>query len=470
MNPNYQPARDDDAEWSVLSAVFTEPTLLERDREGLTNPDNYWQPVGKEVAKAIRQGVPLDAVAMGQHVTEKLGNGAVGLFSEKVLCGSVAVATFGFWLDRLKRAAARRRIQESAYAALLAVEDKEADIDKVAGGLVDKVRTLGFSRNGLPDIQSATELDSHDIPEPDELIAGLLHKGCKMVLGGTSKSMKTWTLMDLAISLAKAIKWWNFATREARVLFINFEIKEWSFRARLRKICEAKGIEMPSNLHIWNLRGYSADLAKLRPKIIEKLAKKEYDVVIFDPIYKLYGGKDENSAGDMAELMNEMDKIAVEGNVAVIFGHHFAKGDSTKKSSIDRMSGSGVFARDPDTILVLSHHQEDGVFVVEATVRDFKPVDAFCVKWSYPLMTYAPEENPDDLKTNDKHKFDQNELIALIEPGGTTYAKLAEKAKTEMNMPKPTLTRYLKRLVEAKRITKDSTQFGDVYKAADKPF
>ena len=193
-------------------------------------------------------------------------------------------------------------------------------------------------------------------------------------------------------------------------------------------------------------------------------------MVIFDPIYKLYGGKDENSAGDMAELMNEMDKIAVEGNAAVIFGHHFAKGDSTKKSSIDRMSGSGVFARDPDTILVLSHHQEDGVSVVEATVRDFKPVDPFCVKWSYPLMTYAPEENPDDLKTNDKHKFDQNELIALIEPGGTTYAKLAEKAKTEMNMPKPTLTRYLKRLVEAKRITKDSTQFGDVYKAADKPF
>ena len=131
-----------------------------------------------------------------------------------------------------------------------------------------------------------------------------------MVLGGTSKSMKTWTLMDLAISLAKAIKWWNFATREARVLFINFEIKEWSFRARLRKICEAKGIEMPSNLHIWNLRGYSADLAKLRPKIIEKLAKKEYDVVIFDPIYKLYGGKDENSAGEMGQLMNEMDKIA----------------------------------------------------------------------------------------------------------------------------------------------------------------
>jgi hypothetical protein len=470
MNPNYQPARDDDAEWSVLAAMFADPALASRDKPTLCDPASFWQPVGKEVATAMGKGIPLDAVAMGRHMTDKLGNGAVALFSEKVLCGQVAAATFGYWLDRLKRAADRRRIQESAYAALVSVEDRDADIEKVAGGLVEKVRRLGFARSGLPDIHTATELDDRDIPEPDELIGGMLHKGAKMVLGGTSKSMKTWSLMDLAVCLARAMRWWNFVTRESRVLFINFEIKEWSFRARLRKICEAKGISMPANLHIWNLRGYSADLAKLRPKIVERLAKGEYDVVIFDPIYKLYGGKDENSAGDMAELMNEMDKIAVEGNVAVIFGHHFAKGDATKKTSIDRMSGSGVFARDPDTILVLSHHQEDGVFVVDATVRDFKPVEPFCVRWSYPLMTYAPEENPDDLKTADKHKFDQNDLIALIEPTGSTYAKLAEKAKEEMQMPKPTLTRYLRRLVEAKKVTKESTQFGEIYRAADKPF
>ena len=45
-----------------------------------------------------------------------------------------------------------------------------------------------------------------------------------------------------------------------------------------------------------------------------------------------------------------------------------------------------------------------------------------------------------------------------------------EKAQEEMKMPKPTLTRYLKRLVEAKKVTKETTQFGDVYRAADKPF
>ena len=470
MNPNYQPARDEEAEWSVLSSLFAEPALLDRARAEVTDPDNFFQPLGKSVAKALGKGVPPDPVAMGEWVEEKLGNGAIGQFSEKVLGGTIATATFNYWRERLLRAAKRRKVQQAAYDALLGVEDKEVDPAAVAVSLTEKIRGIGASRGGLPPIMPATELDSHDIPEPDELIAGLLHKGCKMVLGGTSKSMKTWTLMDLAVCMAEELKWWNFQTGKARVLFINFEIKEWSFRARLRKICEAKGIAIPANLHTWNLRGYSADLATLRPKIVERLAKKEYDVVIFDPIYKLYGGKDENSAGEMGQLMNEMDRIAVEGNVAVIFGHHFAKGDSTKKSSIDRMSGSGVFARDPDTILVLSQHQEDGVFVVEPTVRDFKPVDPFCVKWSYPLMTYAPEENPDDLRTGNNLKFDQNELIALIEPTGSTFAKLAEKAMAELRMPKPTLSRYIKRLVEAKRIVKEMCQFGEIYRVSDKPF
>ena len=85
-------------------------------------------------------------------------------------------------------------------------------------------------------------------------------------------------------------------------------------------------------------------------------------------------------------------------------------------------------------------------------------------------MTYAPEENPDDLRTGNNLKFDQNELIALIEPTGSTFAKLAEKAMAELRMPKPTLSRYIKRLVEAKRIVKEMCQFGEIYRVSDKPF
>lgn len=39
-------------------------------------------------------------------------------------------------------------------------------------------------------------------PPPPEIIHGVLHQGCKLVLGGSSKTFKSWTLLDLALSVA----------------------------------------------------------------------------------------------------------------------------------------------------------------------------------------------------------------------------------------------------------------------------
>ena len=55
----------------------------------------------------------------------------------------------------------------------------------------------------------------------------------------------------------------------------------------------------------------------------------------------------------MANFTNQFDKIATELNCAVIYCHHHSKGSQGGKNSIDRSSGSGVFARDPDAILDL---------------------------------------------------------------------------------------------------------------------
>jgi hypothetical protein len=40
---------------------------------------------------------------------------------------------------------------------------------------------------------------------------------------------------------------------------------------------------------------------------------------------------------------------------------------------MDRMSGSGVFARDADTILTLTEHEVEGCFAVEMNLRNLPP-------------------------------------------------------------------------------------------------
>ena len=473
MNPNYQPARDDEAEWSVLSAVFAEPSLADKTGKDIFDPDNYWQPVGKSVAMAIRGGFPPDAVAIGQWVNDHLGNGAVTQFSEKVLCGTVSVGAFDFWKKRLLAAAKRRKVQAAAYKALLGVEDRDADADGVAAGMVEAIRNMAARETGLPPILPATEFEASQMDEPPELLAGVLHKGCKMVIGGTSKSMKTWTLLDLGLSMANGISWWNFKTAKCRVLFMNFEIKPHSFRKRIRAVCDAKKMPIPENFHVWNLRGHSADLRTLRPRLVERIGDGIYDVIIFDPIYKVYGDRDENSAGQMGELMVELDKIAVAMDVSTIFGHHFAKGNLSTRSAIDKMSGSGVFARDPDSILIMSPHKEDNVFVVDVVLRDFKPVDPFCVKWDYPLMRYAPEENPDQIKTEaNQTKYTDEDVMKYLDSKGISFTELTKKVKADPGMSQPTLSKYVKRLVEAGRIERESTLTGcgDILKKKDVDF
>ena len=89
---------------------------------------------------------------------------------------------------------------------------------------------------------------------------------------------------------------------------------------------------------------------QLAPKLIRRAVKKHYTAVIIDPIYKVITG-DENSADQMARFCNQFDKIAKELKSSVIYCHHHSKGGQGLKRSIDRSSGSGVFARDPDAIL-----------------------------------------------------------------------------------------------------------------------
>ena len=57
----------------------------------------------------------------------------------------------------------------------------------------------------VPPIVSRTQLHARPESEPPQLVSGILHQGCKMILAGTSKTNKSWCLIDLALSVACGI-------------------------------------------------------------------------------------------------------------------------------------------------------------------------------------------------------------------------------------------------------------------------
>ena len=69
-------------------------------------------------------------------------------------------------------------------------------------------------------IEDAYHLCAREIALPPELIQGLLHWGSKLLLGGASKSYKTWMLLLLALCIAYGLPWLGYQTAQARVLFV----------------------------------------------------------------------------------------------------------------------------------------------------------------------------------------------------------------------------------------------------------
>jgi RecA-family ATPase len=187
----------------------------------------------------------------------------------------------------------------------------------------------------LPDLIDAADFLTTPIDPPAELVAGILHKGSKLAFGGSSKSFKTWTLLDLAISVATGADWLGRSTAKGKVLFLNFEIQPHAWQRRIATVAKAKGVEIqPGQIILWNLRGHAADFRQIIPRIIERARRENFALIVLDPIYKLYGGTDENAAGDVAALLNSLEKLATETGAAIAFGTHFAKGNAAGKEAI----------------------------------------------------------------------------------------------------------------------------------------
>ena len=176
-----------------------------------------------------------------------------------------------------------------------------------------------------------------------------------MLLAGPSKAGKSFALIELTIAIAEGTNWLGFKCSQGKVLYVNLELDQASCLHRFQDVYKALGIPPRSlqNIDIWNLRGKAVPMDKLAPKLIRRSENRHYVAVIIDPIYKVITG-DENSADQMANFCNQFDKICTSLQCAVIYCHHHSKGAQGGKKSMDRASGSGVFARDPDALLDLT--------------------------------------------------------------------------------------------------------------------
>lgn len=269
----------------------------------------------------------------------------------------------------------------------------------------------------LPDPESLDDV-WNNLPElAPTLIDGMLRQGHKMLIAGPSKAGKSFLQIEMCIAIAEGKKWLNWDCTQGKIMYVNLELDRASCLHRFKDVYQALGWQ-PSNLKnidIWNLRGKSRPMDKLAPMLIRRAAKKNYIAIVIDPIYKVITG-DENSADQMSNFCNQFDKVCTELGVAVIYCHHHSKGSQGGKKSMDRASGSGVFARDPDALIDLIELETTEELMKQ---QENKAVCDACRQYLDAHYKWEEDLSQDDLCSSFqmlnycKEKLDKWQMIAL---------------------------------------------------------
>jgi AAA domain len=242
---------------------------------------------------------------------------------------------------------------------------------------------------------------------PAQVVAGCLYRGCRLVIGGSPKSYKTWLMMQLCHCIANGLPFLGLSTTKGNVLYCNFELLEPDCRHRFETISKAFSTGSRDRIYVVQLRGKSRAINPVTlTQLTEIILDCDFMLASFDPVYKLLGSRDENKAGDVADLLEPLERIADQGQAALAFCHHFAKGSQSLKYAIDRLAGSNVFARDVDVALTLTELDEEDCFVVEIRQRSFPEIKPFGVRWTYPIFV----------------RDDSIDIARLREPGRKTSA------------------------------------------------
>lgn len=255
----------------------------------------------------------------------------------------------------------------------------------------------------------------------EPVIHGLLRRGEVMNIVSATKVGKSWLVNDLALSIASGNRWLEtFQCEPGRVLIIDNELHPETSASRTELVVKAKGITDPEiigRVSVDNIRGKLIDLIAL-DKYLAKVVARQFDLIILDAFYRFaIDGTDENDNHAMAVAYNRLDALAARLDCGIGLIHHSSKGSQSGKGVTDVGAGAGSQSRAADSHVVIRHHKDDGVVVLDAAVRSWQPVKPICLRFDFPLWYPDKTLDPSELRPDRPRREKKPALGAPLDAG-----------------------------------------------------
>lgn len=188
-----------------------------------------------------------------------------------------------------------------------------------------------------------------DIKPPKWLVRDVLTEGAVGFIAGQPKSFKSWTALDLALSVASGQPFLGHFPIEqpGAALYIQEEDSPSLVKSRLGKVWPGKlgdkvtvdeeghivwvpGPEVQGfpDIDAYIGQGFSISDNTWQAWLDDVLSKKEYRLMVMDPLMMMAGDVEENKAQAMTDkVFRPLKLLARKYNVAIQVVHHMKKGD-----------------------------------------------------------------------------------------------------------------------------------------------
>lgn len=202
---------------------------------------------------------------------------------------------------------------------------------------------------------------------PTWLVEDLWSDEAVGIVGGSPKSCKTWTALDLAVSVASGTPALGRfpAPTAGTVLLYGAEDAPAQLRHRLAGIALARGLRLDQiDLRLILVPSLCLDTERDRERLRLTVAQHHPRLLVLDPLVRLHR-LDENSAGEISALLGELRAMQREHHLAIVLVHHLRKNGAPCGQDGQSLRGSGDLHAWGDSNLYLRRRDRNLLLTVE---------------------------------------------------------------------------------------------------------
>jgi RecA-family ATPase len=284
-----------------------------------------------------------------------------------------------------------------------------------------------------PRSDAATILASEWLAQPDEketpVLDHVFDQGDRVAIVAQSKARKSFFALQLAICAATGTSFLGRHLEPQNVLVCNGEIKRTHYKNRIRQILA--GLHLPpellTQLTVMNLREQIGSETRL-DDLLTTCVEKDITFCLIDPMYLFVG--DEIDQTEVKTRLAELKRFSAVG-ITTVSVYHATKGLIGDKQVIDRIAGSGIFARDADAMISLALHENKQDVVMSHAIRNYSAPEDKTI--SFAEGVFVDSELPPaefNSRSRPKREFDL-ESIARTVTHEMTYEETWSAIQTE---------------------------------------